>query len=189
MPGQAAGESRSLSDTARAELLLIAREAVSRYLKDGTVPSGPPSHSRLAEPGAAFVTLTAGGHLRGCIGYTEVVAPLYRVVREVAVAAATEDPRFPPVSPGELGSLRFAVSVLAAPRPIRPEAVRVGTHGLIVSQGGQKGLLLPQVAVEHGWSPEVFLSRACVKAGLSPDAWREGAEIQAFTAELFSENH
>lgn len=187
MPGESDPAARSLSDSCRAELLSIAREAVTRYLDDGTVPDGPPSDARLSEPGAAFVTLTAGGRPRGCFGYTEAVAPLYRVVLEVAVAAATEDPRFPPVAAAELRDIRFGITVLEPPRPIRPEAIRVGVHGLIVSQGGRRGLLLPQAAVENGWDPEGFLSQACVKAGLPPDAWRGAASIRAFTAERFAD--
>lgn len=189
MTDESASATRPLSDSCRAELLSIAREAVTRYLDDGTVPEGPPSAARLAEPGAAFVTLTEGGRLRGCIGYTEAVAPLFRVVREVAVAAATEDPRFPPVVPAGLRDVRFGISVLSPPLPIRPEAVRVGIHGLIVSQGAGRGLLLPQVAVEHGWDSGQFLSQACLKAGLPPDAWRGVASIQAFTAERFAETN
>jgi len=115
------------------------------------------------------------------------VAPLFKVVQECAVAAATEDPRFPPVSPGELPSLRVEVSVLTPLAPILPEEVEIGRHGLMVSQGGRRGLLLPQVPVEWGWDRETFLDQACVKAGLPPSAWRHGATLQAFTAEVFGE--
>lgn len=179
---------RHLSDSARAELLSIAREAVSRYLDDRKVPSGPPSDTRLSENGAAFVTLTDNGRLRGCIGYTEAVAPLFRVVQECAIAAATEDPRFPPVSASEVGGLRFGISLLTPPWPILPEAVVVGVHGLVISYGDRRGLLLPQVAIDNGWSAGIFLAQTCIKAGLPSDAWRHGASIHAFTAEVFAEN-
>jgi AmmeMemoRadiSam system protein A len=159
-----------------------------RYLDDGTVPSVTPYNTPLSEPGAAFVTLTRDGRLRGCIGYTEMVAPLFRVVQECAIAAATEDPRFPPVAIDEVGDIRVGISVLTPPRPILPEDVVVGTHGLLVSQGDHRGLLLPQAATENGWSASVFLAQACLKAGLPPEAWRDGASIQAFTTEVFAED-
>jgi len=133
------------------------------------------------------VTLTKNGRLRGCIGYTEAVAPLFKVVQECAVAAATEDPRFPPVSPEELPSLRVEISVLTPLFPIRPEEVVIGTHGLMVAQEGMRGLLLPQVPVEWGWDRERFLDQVCVKAGLPSSAWRHGATLRAFTAEVFGE--
>lgn len=177
-----------LPDADRAELLAIARRSVEQYLKNGKVPVEHPDSPRLAAPSAAFVTLTEGGRLRGCIGYTEAAAPLYRIVQECAVAAATEDPRFPPVRDGEAGRIRFEISVLTPPRPIRPEEVRIGVHGLVVSQGERRGLLLPQVATEHKWDRETFLSQTCLKAGLPRDAWKSGAAIRSFTADVFGEN-
>ncbi|HEY3489771.1 MAG TPA: AmmeMemoRadiSam system protein A [Candidatus Deferrimicrobiaceae bacterium] len=184
--GQSA-EPPYLPEEARAELLSIARHAVEGYLKNGDLSAEAPATPKLSEPGAAFVTLTKGGRLRGCIGYTEPVAPLYRTVQECAIAAAIEDPRFPPVTGAEAAGLRFEISVLTPLRPIRPEEVRVGIDGLVVSKGSRRGLLLPQVAIEYGWDRETFLSQTCVKAGLPLDAWREGAAIHAFTAEVFSE--
>jgi len=115
------------------------------------------------------------------------VAPLFKVVQECAVAAATEDPRFPPVSPKELSFLRIEISVLTPLFPILPDEVEVGRHGLMVEQGRMRGLLLPQVPVEWGWDRETFLDQACVKAGLPPSAWRHGATLRAFTAEVFGE--
>ena len=180
-------ETTYLPESARAELLAIAHRAIERYLKNGILFAEAPGSPLLSEPGAAFVTLTEAGRLRGCIGYTEAVAPLFRTVQECAVAAATEDPRFPSVTVAELSMLHIEISVLTPLRPIRPEEVQVGTHGLVVSLGSRRGLLLPQVADEQGWDRETFLSQTCVKAGLPPDAWRQGATIQAFTAEVFSE--
>jgi AmmeMemoRadiSam system protein A len=180
-------DSGILTDEERAKLLAIARRSVERYLKNGIMFAEVPDSDSLNAPGAAFVTLTHRGSLRGCIGYTEAVAPLYRTVQECAVAAATEDPRFPPVTLFEIQEIVFSISVLAPSRPIRPEEVRVGTHGLVVTHEGRRGLLLPQVAVEHGWDAETFLSQACIKAGLPPDAWRLGATIEAFTAEVITE--
>jgi AmmeMemoRadiSam system protein A len=181
------GTGAYLEEPQRTELLGIARRALDRYLGAGQIPPEGGARGKLAAPGAAFVTLTKNGRLRGCIGYTEAVAPLFKVVQECAVAAATEDPRFPPVSTNELPSLRIEISVLTPLVPIRPEEVKVGRHGLMVSKGGKRGLLLPQVPVEWGWDREMFLDQTCVKAGLPPSAWRHGATLQAFTAEVFGE--
>jgi AmmeMemoRadiSam system protein A len=115
------------------------------------------------------------------------VSPLWKVVQECAVAAATEDPRFPPVSPKELPELHVEISVLTPLFPIRPEDIVVGRHGLMVTQGRMRGLLLPQVPVELGWDREMFLDQTCAKAGLPPSAWRHGATLQGFTAEVFGE--
>jgi AmmeMemoRadiSam system protein A len=180
--------SASYLDAAQRETLLgIARRALEGYVRAGKVPLEEGAQGKLAAPGAAFVTLTKNGRLRGCIGYTEAVAPLFKVVQECAVAAAAEDPRFPPVSPMELPSLRVEISVLTPLVPIRPEEVEIGRHGLMVSQGRMRGLLLPQVPVEWGWDRETFLDQTCVKAGLPPSAWRHGATLRAFTAEVFGE--
>lgn len=181
------GPAAYLDEAQRNELLEIARGALEGYIVTGRIPSGVEARGKLAAPGAAFVTLTKNGRLRGCIGYTEAVAPLFKVVQECAVAAATEDPRFPPVSPAELPSLRVEISVLTPMFPIRPEEVEVGRHGLLVAQGRMRGLLLPQVPVEWGWDRETFLDQTCVKAGLPPSAWRHGATLRAFTAEVFGE--
>lgn len=181
-------DSGSYLDAAqRMTLLGIARRALEGYVRAGKVPLEEGTQGKLAAPGAAFVTLTKNGRLRGCIGYTEALAPLFKVVQECAVAAATEDPRFPPVSPGELSSLRIEISVLTPLFPLRPEAVEVGRHGLLVRQGRMRGLLLPQVPVEQKWNRETFLDQVCVKAGLPPSAWRRGATLQGFTAEVFGE--
>ena len=178
---------RYLTDAERDELLGIARRAATTWLREGRVPEESPVSEKLNAPGAAFVTLTEGGRLRGCIGYTEATAPLYRTVQECAVASATEDPRFLPVTPAEIGTVRIEISVLTPLLPIRPEEVDVGVHGLMVRRGGRRGLLLPQVPAEHGWDRETFLAQVCLKAGLPRDAWRTGAELYSFMAEVFGE--
>ena len=183
-----AGPRAYLDESQRNALLGIARRALEGYIGEGKIPAEKGAQGTLAAPGAAFVTLTKNGRLRGCIGYTEAVAPLFKVVQECAVAAATEDPRFPPVSPMELPSLRVGISVLTPLFPIRPEEVVVGRHGLMVAQGAMRGLLLPQVPVEWGWDRETFLDQVCAKAGLPPSAWRHGATLRAFTAEVFGED-
>ena len=135
----------------------------------------------------AFTTLHLRGRLRGCIGYVIPTHSLYRTVAETAQAAAFDDPRFPPVTAEEAPHLKVEISVLSPLQPIRPEEVVTGVHGLIVSKGGRRGLLLPQVPVEWGWDRETFLSQTCRKAGLPPDAWRQDIDLQAFTAEVFGE--
>jgi AmmeMemoRadiSam system protein A len=169
------------------ELLGIARRAASSFVREGKVPEEAPASPRLSAPGAAFVTLLRKGQLRGCIGFTEAAAPLYRTVQECAVAAATEDPRFPPVEPSEVDSVRIEISVLTPLVPALPEEIEVGVHGLMVRKGGRRGLLLPQVATENRWDRQAFLSNVCRKAGLPPDEWRKGAELYSFTAEVFGE--
>ena len=125
--------------------------------------------------------------LRGCVGYALPTVPLYRAVAETARAAAFDDSRFLPVTKDEAPGLEVSLSVLSRLFPIHPEAVEVGRHGLLVSEGARRGLLLPQVPVEHGWDRETFLEQTCHKAGLPLDAWRKAATIEAFTAEVFSD--
>lgn len=176
-----------LTKDERRELLEIARRAAASYVKEGKVPGERPGSPKLSEPGAAFVTLTHRGRLRGCIGYTEATSPLYRTVQECAVAAATEDPRFSPVKPGEIREIRIEISVLTPLVPIRPEDIEIGVHGLMVRKGSLRGLLLPQVATEYGWDRWAFLSNTCRKAGLPAGEWEKGAQLFSFTAEVFGE--
>ena len=134
------------------------------------------------------MTLKDGTDLRGCIGMTEPHHPLFEAVSMMARAAAREDPRFPPVGPGEVARLRIEISILSSPEPVTEVSeIEVGTHGLIVQQGAQRGLLLPQVPVEWGWDRTEFLQNCCRKAGLPTDSWERGAEIYCFTAEVFGE--
>ncbi len=187
--GDAAGTETGvyLDAKERAALIGIARRTLEAYVRNRKVPLESVAAGKLAAPGAAFVTLRKNRRLRGCIGYTDAVAPLFKVVQECAVAAAVEDPRFPPVTSEELPSILLEISVLTPLFPIRPEEVVVGRHGLCVSQGRMKGLLLPQVPVEQKWDRETFLDQTCAKAGLSPSAWRHGATLRGFTAERFGE--
>lgn len=180
-------QSAGFSSEEQAELLRIARDALVTYVTEGQVPAETPAHLVLSAPGAAFVTLRSGGRLRGCIGYTEPHAPLYRTVQECIIAAATEDPRFPRVTAGEAEEVRIEISVLTPLLPVRPEDVQEGVHGLMIQKGAKRGLLLPQVAVEHGWDRETYLSQVCAKAGLPADAWKEDAELYSFTAEVFDD--
>ncbi len=169
-------------------LLGLARHTLEAYLRDGTMPSFETEDPVLRRPAGAFVTLRKGGELRGCIGRLRADTPLYRVVQEMAVAAATEDPRFPPLTRQELDAVALEISVLSPFRRVTdPAWIEVGTHGLLLIKGGSQGLLLPQVAVEEGWGREEFLDGVCRKAGLSAGCWREGATLYTFTAQVFGE--
>jgi AmmeMemoRadiSam system protein A len=139
-------------------------------------------------PRGVFVTLKKRGELRGCIGYIEPVAPLAQAVIETAIYAATRDPRFPPVNAEEARDLEYEISVLTPLKEISdPDLVQVGRHGIVISRGGQKGVLLPQVPVENGWDRNTFLEEGCLKAGLPADAWKKGAKISVFEAIVFHE--
>jgi AmmeMemoRadiSam system protein A len=135
------------------------------------------------------VTIHRGGQLRGCIGHLEANRPLLQAVRECAVAACSADPRFPPVSAVELAGLEIEVSVLGLFEPVASaDDIEVGRHGLLVEQNSQRGLLLPQVATEWQWDRETFLAHTCHKAGLPRDAWKQGAKLWRFEAEVFGES-
>jgi AmmeMemoRadiSam system protein A len=145
----------------------------------------------LPEASGAFVTIKRGGQLRGCIGTLQCRRSLAEEIERVAVSAAREDPRFPPIQSSELHDLQIEVSVLGPLEridPCDPATIEVGRHGLVVEQGSRRGLLLPQVATEWGWDRETFLSQTCAKAGLPPDAWRRGAAVYRFDAIVFGES-
>ncbi len=168
------------------ELLNMARTAVTHIVRDQRIWEPAAQHPTLQVPAGAFVTLKKEGRLRGCIGFTEPVRPLYKTVILAAVYAATQDHRFPPVAESELDSLEIEISVLSPARKISdPGRIEVGVHGLIISRGEHTGLLLPQVPVENHWDRQTFLQQACLKAGLPRDAWKSGAEIRVFEAQVF----
>ncbi len=168
--------------------LKLARQALEHYFETGGHLRSPVKRGTLKEKRGAFVTLTAGGELRGCIGYPLPVKPLDETIIEMAVTAATQDTRFEPVSPNELKKIKIEISVLGLPEPVSdPSKVQVGCHGIIVSKGFYKGLLLPQVPVEYGWDRETFLCHGCLKAGLPAEEWKKGAKLEVFTAQVFSE--
>jgi len=172
----------------RLYLLQLARDTIAAALSGRKAEPRVPPFEGLREPRGAFVTLHRHGQLRGCIGTFEARAPLYEVVREMALAAAFNDPRFPPLSAEELPEVEIEISVLSPLRRGRPEEVEVGRHGVYVVKGAYRGVLLPQVAVEHGWDRETFLDHVCLKAGLPPRCWQDPeTELYLFTAEIFSE--
>jgi len=170
----------------RAILLRLARFSIAAALAGKKISLEPPSH-HLAEPRGAFTTIYVRGELRGCVGYVSAVHSLYRTVAETARSAAFEDARFPPLCGEDMASLAVSVSILSPTYPIQPEEIIVGKHGLLISQHGRRGLLLPQVPVEHGWDRTTFLEQTCRKAGLPMDAWRMGATLEGFTAEVFGD--
>jgi len=177
-----------LNDRDKAQLLRLARHAVEQCTLGRRPPAvEEPGEESLGAGCGAFVTLRKAGLLRGCIGHIEASTSLCQTVRECAAAAASRDPRFEPVTPLELADLHIEISVLSALTDIRPEEVEVGRHGLLISCDLHRGLLLPQVATQWRWDREQFLEQTCIKAGLPSDAWRQGARIQAFTAEVFGE--
>ena len=170
-------------------LLEVARRALLYAVECREAAEDFPENEILHRPGGAFVTLRHRGRLRGCIGQFASQDPLIEVVRYCARAAALEDPRFEPVRAEELAELELEISVLSAAQGILFEEIEIGRHGLIVTRGWQRGVLLPQVAAEYRWTVERFLEETCAKAGLERDAWRDPAtRVHAFTAEVFRES-
>jgi uncharacterized protein (TIGR00296 family) len=176
-------------------LVKTARRTIETYLREGRPPPAPEVPPRLREPRGVFVTLTKAGELRGCIGHPMPTMPLIDALIDSAVSSATRDPRFPPMVADELREVEVEVSVLSKPEPIKakhpreyPDFITIGKDGLIVERGWHAGLLLPQVPVEWGWNSEEFLSHACMKAGLPPDAWLDrDVKISKFSAQVFRE--
>jgi AmmeMemoRadiSam system protein A len=170
----------------RSLLLRLAHEAIATALDPHEISLAPPS-PHLAEPRGAFTTLYYRGGLRGCVGYVLPVTPLYRTIAESARGAAFDDSRFSPVTRDELLELQVSLSVLTSPQPIQADQVEIGRHGLLISLGPYRGLLLPQVPLEQGWDRIAFLEQTCRKAGLPLNAWQAGARLEAFTAEVFAD--
>jgi AmmeMemoRadiSam system protein A len=176
-------------------LLVIARHAIeARAAEEPFDLESLVAHvpTRLHELRAAFTTLFLDGQLRGCVGFALPLYPLYRTVAETAVSAAFLDPRFPPVTRDEAPRLRIEISLLSALQPVEinqaESLIEIGRHGLLITHMGRRGLLLPQVAAEHGWDATQFLENTCLKAGLHRNAWREpGARLEIFTAEIFGD--
>ncbi len=137
----------------------------------------------------AFVTLHRRGRLRGCIGQIGLPQPVLPLIAYCARAAALEDPRFRPVEPHEIQEIEIELSILSALEAIVPEQIEIGKHGLMITSGAQRGVLLPQVATQYRWNARRFLEETCLKAGLDRDAWSvKETRIEVFTAEVFSES-
>jgi len=186
-----ADDSPVLTLEQKKQLIAIARNAIDEYVRTGKTLDIQADDARLSREEGAFVTIHKEGNLRGCIGNIIGQKPLYRTVRDVAISSATQDPRFPPVTPGELDDIDVEVSVLSRPKVItNVDEIQLGVHGVIISQGPfHSGVFLPQVAEETQWTKEEFLSHLCSqKAGLPANAWKDPkTKIEIFTAEVFSE--
>jgi len=174
-------------DADRHRLLRLARESITAHVKRLPKPS-PEAEGIFGRPGGAFVTLHVNGSLRGCIGHVDVNDPLGEVIAHCAVAASSQDPRFAPLTDRELETVQIEISLLTPFESISGAAeIEIGRHGLVVEHGWHRGLLLPQVATEWRWDRETFLAHTCRKAGLPVDAWKNGARLFRFEAEVFSE--
>ncbi|MCS7229257.1 MAG: AmmeMemoRadiSam system protein A [Candidatus Kryptonium sp.] len=180
----------NLTDEEKIELLRIARNSIVSVVNGGDLPEVEPKTENLKTPCGAFVTLTINDTLRGCIGYVEAVKSLAETVNEVAAKSALEDPRFPPVEPFEIDKIEIEISVLSPLSAVESiDEIKIGEHGLMIKKGWRRGLLLPQVAIEHNLTKEEFLEHTCLKAGLPPDCWKDkDTEIFKFTAIVFKES-
>lgn len=169
-------------------LLDLARKAIRHSIEKGKTLKIKTEDEMLKEKRGAFVTLKVNDQLRGCIGYPFPYKPLFETIIDVAVSAATQDFRFQPLSFDELDKTKIEISVLSLPQSVKDiKEIEVGKHGIIISKGLNKGLLLPQVPVEWNWDLETYLSHGCLKAGLDEDEWKKGVQIKIFTAQVFSE--
>ena len=179
----------ALSSIDKKTLLTIARSSIKAAIEGEAIPSFFSLTPDLERHSGTFVTLKINDELRGCIGYIEPIYPLAQAVQETAIKAATEDPRFMPVSTKELNYVQIEISVLSPIEKVTSISdIKIGQHGLIVESGRRKGLLLPQVATEYGWTPEEFLKQTSLKAGLPENAWKQTeTRISCFQVELFSE--
>ncbi len=187
-----AGTALPLSEEDKERLLRLARETLHTYVAAGKMPTpeelGVEITPAMSQTMGAFVTLHAHGRLRGCIGEIEPRRPLYQAVMANAINAGLKDYRFPSVTADELPELDFEISALTPPHPVDgPERIVIGRHGMTVEKGGRRAVFLPQVAPEQGWDRDTTLNHLCMKAGLPPDAWRQGAAFTVFEAVVFGE--
>ena len=183
-------EFKPLNKSAQEELLSIARSSITSYVLDGKIPLFEAKVPALTEKRGVFVTITERGVLRGCIGQHESDTPLYQLTAQMAVAAACNDPRFPPVTTEEeLGEIKIKISVyLMPPTKITDiSELEIGRDGIIIKKGGASATYLPEVALEQGWDREETLSNLCLKAGLPPDAWQEGVELSIYRTQMLEE--
>jgi len=184
-------EEFKLAEEEKRLLLQIARSTIESYARTGKKPKLPPPEQlseNLKCPRGAFVSLHIRGLLRGCIGIFEGRGPLSQTISDMAVAAGWEDPRFPGLEERELPELEIEISVLSPLAPARAEDIQVGKHGIYVTRGFARGVLLPQVAIEYCWDRETFLCQTCIKAGLPPNSWKDpDTKIEVFCADIFNE--
>lgn len=184
--------SLTLSDEDKSRLLALARESLRAFLAAGKIPTpeemGIEITPAMAQVMGAFVTLHKHGKLRGCIGEIEPRRPLYQAVMDNALNAGLKDYRFPNVSGEELAELDFEISALTPPiRVSGPGDIVIGKHGMTLEKAGRRAVFLPQVAPEQGWDRDTTLDHLCMKAGLAPHDWHEGARFSVFEAVVFGE--
>lgn len=177
-----------LSRDDQRRLLRLARRALEARVQ--RLPAPPVERGGgLDLPMGAFVTIHVRGDLRGCLGRLETHRPIAENVAHLAAVVADSDPRFPPLRAPELADTDIEISALSPEEDVHDlSAIEVGRHGLIIEHGPDRGLLLPQVAAEHGWDRDTFLEHTCLKAGLPRDAWKHGARILKFEAQVFGES-
>jgi len=188
-PRNAATSGTELSASDKKTLLALARQSIAQYLASGTAPLPRETSAALDRRQGVFVTLRKHGELRGCIGHMAEDLPLQLATGRMALAAAFEDARFPPLEAAELGDVDVEVSVLTpAERVAGPEAIRIGEHGVVLNKDGRRAVFLPEVAVEQGWDRTTLLEHLCAKAGLPKDAWKQGAEFAVFRSIHFRES-
>ena len=182
-------QDRDLDRQEQQRLLTVARQTISQLVRGRPIRQEPADLPGLEFARGAFVTLHKQGQLRGCIGNFVSTSPLVETVQEMARAAASQDPRFAPVSAEELESLDLEISVLSPLRPIEdPSQIQVGVHGIYIISPRGRGVLLPQVATEQGWDRQTFLEHTCLKAGLGAGCWQDPeTQILVFTAQVFGE--
>jgi MEMO1 family protein len=187
--GASAVQPFSLTVKEKQELLSVARASAETAVRERKTYKPPAPSPALQQDRGAFVTITKNGELRGCIGYIPPLQPLIETVRDVAAFASLRDPRFPPVTPAELGELHYEVSVLSPLRHVLDVAeIQVGQHGLLMKKGDREGVLLPQVPIDEGWDRKTFLEETARKAGLPASAWKdEDTDIFLFSAVVFGE--
>ncbi len=185
-PVNSSTETATFTPSERKALLELAHEAILSAV-EGREISDIPNSPSFNKPRGVFTTLYLQGKLKGCVGYPFPIAPLVQAVIETARDAAFADTRFEPVTAQEACELEISLNILSPLAEISPEQIEIGKHGLLISQNGRRGLLLPEVSVEHGWDKKTFLEQTCRKAGLQPDAWSSGAKVEAFAAEAFSD--
>lgn len=180
---------QELNLSTKKELLTIARKAIEEYVLRGKKIEVP-LKEEFKEMRGAFVTLTINNQLRGCIGYVIPIQPLAKTMVDCAIAAAVDDPRFPPLKPKEVPQIKIEISLLSPLKRIKSiDEIEVGKHGIMITSAFKRGLLLPQVAKEHNWDKITFLEQTCDKAGLDKDAWKNpDTIIEIFSADVFSED-
>ena len=177
-----------LTDQEKNILLELARSTLEAIYANLEPPPVENPSAGLREHCGAFVTLTEAGELRGCIGHLRSEQELHYTIQQMAIAAATQDPRFRPVSAKELGQVHIEISVLSPMTKVTDvNEIEVGRDGLYIVRGFQSGVLLPQVAAEWGWDRQEFLEQVCRKAGLPRDAWKAGSTLYRFSAQAFEE--